>query len=79
MALIKLCDLSKTYDLGEVKVAALKGVSLEIQEGELDMAHSQRCKLLQLPHNVIRAAPDYVEVRTVAQGSSARSGVWVPR
>ena len=34
MALIKLSNLSKTYDLGEVKVAALKGVSLEIQEGE---------------------------------------------
>ena len=34
MALIKLSTLSKTYDLGEVKVAALKQVSLEIQEGE---------------------------------------------
>ncbi len=32
--LIELCSLSKTYDLGEVKVAALKGVSLEIVEGE---------------------------------------------
>jgi putative ABC transport system ATP-binding protein len=34
MALIELRNLSKTYDLGEVKVAALKGVSLAIQEGE---------------------------------------------
>src|SRR5580692_3308812 len=34
MALIELRDLSKTYDLGEVKVAALKGVSLDIEEGE---------------------------------------------
>ena len=34
MALIELRNLSKTYDLGEVKVHALKGVSLEIQEGE---------------------------------------------
>jgi putative ABC transport system ATP-binding protein len=34
MALIELRNLSKTYDLGEVKVAALKGVSLDIQEGE---------------------------------------------
>ncbi len=34
MALIELRDLSKTYDLGEVKVEALKGVSLEIAEGE---------------------------------------------
>src|SRR5438309_2940784 len=34
MALIELRNLSKTYDLGEVKVLALKGVSLEIQEGE---------------------------------------------
>ena len=34
MALIELRDLSKVYDLGEVKVAALRGVSLDIAEGE---------------------------------------------
>ena len=34
MALIELRNLSKTYDLGEVKVHALKSVSLDIQEGE---------------------------------------------
>jgi putative ABC transport system ATP-binding protein len=34
MALIELRNLSKTYDLGEVKVLALKQVTLEIQEGE---------------------------------------------
>src|ERR1700719_1621041 len=34
MALIELRNLSKTYDLGEVKVPALKGVSLDIREGE---------------------------------------------
>lgn len=34
MALIELRNLSKTYDLGEVKVEALKGVSLDINEGE---------------------------------------------
>src|ERR1700722_8713712 len=34
MALIELRNLSKTYDLGEVKVHALKRVSLDIQEGE---------------------------------------------
>ena len=34
MALIELRNLSKTYDLGEVKVAALKRVSLDIHEGE---------------------------------------------
>jgi ABC-type lipoprotein export system ATPase subunit len=34
MALIELRNLSKTYDLGEVKVRALKGVSLDIAEGE---------------------------------------------
>jgi putative ABC transport system ATP-binding protein len=34
MALIELRDLSKTYDLGEVKVRALRGVSLDIAEGE---------------------------------------------
>src|ERR1700678_2212736 len=34
MALIELRNLSKTYDLGEVKVRALRSVSLEINEGE---------------------------------------------
>jgi ABC-type lipoprotein export system ATPase subunit len=34
MALIELRNLSKIYDLGEVQVAALKGVSLDIQTGE---------------------------------------------
>jgi ABC-type lipoprotein export system ATPase subunit len=34
MALIELRNLSKTYDLGEVKVAALREVSLDIGEGE---------------------------------------------
>jgi ABC-type lipoprotein export system ATPase subunit len=34
MALIELRNLSKTYDLGEVKVHALRGVSLDIAEGE---------------------------------------------
>jgi ABC-type lipoprotein export system ATPase subunit len=34
MALIELRNLSKTYDLGEVKVRALRGVSLDIAEGE---------------------------------------------
>src|SRR5947209_7900632 len=34
MALLELRNLSKTYDLGEVKIAALKGVSLDIHEGE---------------------------------------------
>ena len=34
MALIELRNLSKTYDLGEVKVEALKNVSLDIREGE---------------------------------------------
>ena len=34
MALIELRNLCKTYDLGEVKVLALKSVSLDIQEGE---------------------------------------------
>ena len=34
MALIELRGLGKTYDLGEVKVTALKGVSLDIAEGE---------------------------------------------
>lgn len=35
MALIELRNLSKTYDLGEVKVPALTQVSLDIEEGEL--------------------------------------------
>src|SRR5437764_14609201 len=34
MALIELRDLSKTYDLGEVKVHALLDVSLDVGEGE---------------------------------------------
>jgi putative ABC transport system ATP-binding protein len=34
MALIELRNLSKVYDLGEVKVRALKEVSLDISEGE---------------------------------------------
>src|SRR6201993_3174103 len=34
MALIELRNLSKVYDLGEVKVQALKGVSLDIAQGE---------------------------------------------
>ncbi len=34
MTLIELRNLSKTYDLGEVQVHALRGVSLDIQEGE---------------------------------------------
>src|SRR5438046_3064402 len=34
MALIELRNLSKIYDLGEVKVTALQGVSLDIREGE---------------------------------------------
>src|SRR4026207_629129 len=34
MALIELRNLHKVYDLGEVKVEALRGVSLDIREGE---------------------------------------------
>src|SRR5918911_1032265 len=34
MALIELRNLGKVYDLGEVKVTALKGVTLDIAEGE---------------------------------------------
>jgi ABC-type lipoprotein export system ATPase subunit len=34
MALIEIRNLSKIYDLGEVKVAALRDVSLDIAEGE---------------------------------------------
>jgi ABC-type lipoprotein export system ATPase subunit len=34
MSLIELRHLSKTYDLGEVRVEALKGVSLDIEAGE---------------------------------------------
>jgi ABC-type lipoprotein export system ATPase subunit len=34
MALIELRDLGKTYDLGEVKIEALRHVALDIQEGE---------------------------------------------
>jgi ABC-type lipoprotein export system ATPase subunit len=33
MAFIELRNLSKTYDLGEVQVHALRGVSLDIEEG----------------------------------------------
>src|SRR5438067_5222315 len=35
MALIELEDVYKTYHLGEVDVPVLKGVSLEIERGEL--------------------------------------------
>ncbi|HAK55585.1 MAG TPA: macrolide ABC transporter ATP-binding protein, partial [Acidobacteria bacterium] len=34
MAVISTRDLTKTYDLGEVKVRALRGVSVDIEEGE---------------------------------------------
>ncbi|MGE3804336.1 MAG: ABC transporter ATP-binding protein [Gemmataceae bacterium] len=34
MALIELTSVHKVYDLGEVKVAALNGVSLSIEQGE---------------------------------------------
>ena len=34
MALIEIRDLFKIYDLGEVQVTALNGVSLDIEEGE---------------------------------------------
>ena len=34
MALIELCDINKTYDLGEIKVEAVKSVSLTIDRGE---------------------------------------------
>ena len=34
MALIELCDINKTYDLGEVKVEAVKSISLTIDRGE---------------------------------------------
>src|SRR6201993_4934243 len=34
MAIIELRNLSKVYDLGEVKVTALREVSLNIEEGE---------------------------------------------
>src|SRR5260370_17229351 len=34
MALIELRNLSKTYDLGEIQVKALREVSLDIREGE---------------------------------------------
>ena len=34
MSLIELRNLRKTYDLGEIKVAALRGVTLNIEQGE---------------------------------------------
>ena len=34
MALIEICDVSRVYDLGEVKVEALIGASLSIEQGE---------------------------------------------
>ena len=34
MALIELHDVRKTYDLGEVQVHALRGVSLNLEDGE---------------------------------------------
>lgn len=34
MTLIQLTDVSKTYDLGEVKVRALRGTTLNIEKGE---------------------------------------------
>jgi putative ABC transport system ATP-binding protein len=34
LALIELTDVCKTYDLGEVKVEALKGATLQIERGE---------------------------------------------
>ena len=34
MSLIELRDVEKVYDLGEVKVHALRGASLSIEEGE---------------------------------------------
>jgi len=34
VALIELTDVCKTYDLGEVKVEALKGATLSIEQGE---------------------------------------------
>ncbi len=35
MALIELEDIRKTYHLGEVDVPVLRGVTLDIQRGEL--------------------------------------------
>src|SRR5438477_2391648 len=35
MPLIKLDDIHKTYHLGEIDVPVLKGISLEIDRGEL--------------------------------------------
>src|SRR5580658_7890669 len=35
MALIRLEDITKTYHMGEIEVPVLRGVSLEIKEGEM--------------------------------------------
>jgi len=35
MAIIRMDDIRKVYDTGKVKVEALKGVDLNIDEGEL--------------------------------------------
>ncbi len=35
MALIRLEEITKTYHMGEIEVPVLRGVSLEIQEGEM--------------------------------------------
>ncbi len=35
MPLIRLEDITKTYHLGEIDVPVLRGVSLEIKQGEM--------------------------------------------
>ena len=35
MELIRLEDITKTYHMGEIDVPVLRGVSLEIQQGEM--------------------------------------------